>query len=151
MLELHKKLTSSKIFKDWKSENKESFLCNFIIIENKPQFDFYNKDNTITSFRINNKIEIDKNQKVLKKNRINPLKLEKIKLSKEKVMEIIKERYPKEIFNKKIIILQNPKQPIWNITLITSSLKLLNIKIDMNEKIVSETFEPLTKIIKRVK
>lgn len=149
MKELYKKLTSSKTFKDWKNKHKESFLCSFIEINNQ-QFDFFNKNNTITSFMIDKNIEIKENQKIFNKSKLKELKLDNI-LTKEQVLDIIKNKHPKETFTRKIIILQNPKELIWNITLITSSLKILNIKIDMNKKILSETFEPLTNLMKQVK
>ena len=40
---------------------------------------------------------------------------------------------------------------MWNITMISSSLKLLNIKIDMSKNIISEAFEPLASFMKMVK
>jgi len=147
---LYKKLTSSKIFKDWKEKHKESFLCSFIEINNV-QFDFYNENETITTFTMGDNIEIKENEKIFKKTKLNELKLDEIKLTKEQALKIIKEKYPKETFTKEIFILQNPKEPIWNITLITSSLKILNIRIDMNKKITSETFEPLTNLMRQVK
>lgn len=150
MKELYNKLTSSKIFKDWKEKHKESFLCSFIEIDH-PQFDFYNKNETITTFTIGNNIEIKENEKIFKKTKLNELNLDKVTLTKEQALKIIKEKHPKENFTKQIFILQNFEGPIWNITSITSSLKILNTKIDMNKKILSETFEPLTNIMKQVK
>jgi len=150
MQELYKRLISSEIYKKWKSKHPDSFLCSYIIIEN-PQFDFYNKNGSITSFFMKNIIEIKENQEVFKKNELKPLNQDKVRLSNEQVIGIIKKKYPEEEFTKKIIILQNPGKLIWNITMITSSLKILNIKIGMNKKIISETFEPLTKFMKKVK
>ncbi len=150
MKELYKKLTSSKIFKDWRDKNKDSFLCSYIVID-KTQFDFYNKNNTITSFTMGDNIEIKENEKIFKKTELKELKLDNITLTKKQALEIIKEKYPKEKFTKEIIILQNTGEPFWNITIITSSLKILNIRIDMNKKIIQETFEPLTNLMKTVK
>jgi len=151
MLSSYKKLTSSSVFKDWKEKHKDSFLCSYIIMNEKKQFDFYNKNDTITSFKMDGKITIDENQKIFKKNKLNQLKLEQIELTKEKALEIVNEKYPNEKFTREIIILQKTEKPFWNITLITPSLKLLNIKIDMKGKIMSEMFEPLTKFMKQTK
>jgi len=151
MLSSYKKLTSSSVFKDWKEKHKDSFLCSYIIMNEKKQFDFYNKNDTITSFKMDGKITIDENQKIFKKNKLNQLKLEQIELTKEKALEIVNEKYPNEKFTREIIILQKTEKPFWNITLITSSLKILNIKIDMKENIISEAFEPLTKFMKQAK
>jgi hypothetical protein len=151
MLNEYKKLMSSDVFKKWKSKHNDSFLCSYIIINENTQFDFYNKNDTITSFKMNKIITINENQKIFKKDILKELKLEEIKLTKEQALDVIKNKYPKETFNRSIIILQNTKKPLWNITLITSSLKLLNIKIDMKCNIISEEFEPLTKFMKQVK
>ena len=149
MMELYKKLISSEIFKKWRSENKDSFLCSYVTIQS-PQFDFYNGDNSITSFIMNDEIEIVENEEIYSKTKIKPLDLKKI-ISEEKAVDIVKKKYNKEKFTKQIVILQNSERQLWNLLFITSSMKILNVKVDMNNKIVSETFEPMTKFMKQVK
>lgn len=149
-MELYKKLISSDAFKEWKSKNKDSFLCSYVSIQS-PQFDFYNKDDTITSFAINDEIEIIENEKIYNKTDIKPIDLKKIKSSEERVADIAKKKYKKETFTKQIVILQNSKKQLWNLLFMTSSMKILNVKIDMNNKIISETFEPMTKFMKQIK
>jgi|SRR3989344_416236 len=150
MIELYKKLISSDVFKKWKFKNKDSFLCSYVSIQS-PQFDFYNKDDTITSFAINDEIEIIENEKIYNKTDIKPIELKKIKSSEEEVMDIVKNKYKKETFTKQIVILQNSKKQLWNLLFMTSSMKILNVKIDMSNKIISETFELMTKFMKQVK
>ena len=150
MIELYKKLISSDVFKKWKFKNKDSFLCSYVSIQS-PQFDFYNKDDTITSFAINDEIEIIENEKINNKTDIKPIELKKIKSSEEEVMDIVKNKYKKETFTKQIVILQNSKKQLWNLLFMTSSMKILNVKIDMSNKIISETFELMTKFMKQVK
>lgn len=148
MLDSYKKLLSSKTFKDWKNKNKDSYLCScFNILENKNynwQFDFYNKNNTITSFIMNNKIEIDKDQEIFQreKTELKELNLEKVKLKLSEALKLIKTKY-KDNFFKTIAILQ---PYVWNITLITSEFKILNVKIDaVTKKIISEKYESILK------
>jgi len=149
MLKLYNKLIDSKVFKDWKKENKKDYLCSYVLVNNIPQFDFYNsKTDKITSFIIDKEIEIKKEQNIFKKSKdkIYELKINKVIIPLEKAEEIINnlEKYKKENFNKKIIILQSKKSPLWNISLITTSLNILNIRIDaINGEILSETFESL--------
>ena len=147
MKELYNKLINSKEFKNWKAKHKDSFLCNYIMIEN-PQFDFYNKNDTMTSFIIEDEIEVKDNEEFLKShNKLNELKLDEIKVSQDEAFDLIKERgeYPR-----KLIILQKTKEPFWNITLISPS-KLLNIKIDaVNKKILSKKVEPISKLMRKV-
>jgi len=149
MLEKYNKLTDSKVFKEWKENNKKDYLCSYVLVNDIPQFDFYNpKTDKITSFIINKEIEIKKEQNIFKKSKdkIYELKLDRVKITIKKAEEIINnlEKYKKENFNKKIIILQSKKDPLWNISLITNSLNILNIRIDAtNGEIISETFESL--------
>jgi transposase len=112
MMELYRKLTSSDMYKEWKSKNKDSFLCSYVSIQS-PQFDFYNKDDTITSFAMNDEIEIIENEKIYNKTDIKPIDLKKIKSSEEKVADIAKKKYRKETFTKQIVILQNSKKQLW--------------------------------------
>ena len=147
MKEEYKKLIDSKEFKDWKSKHKDSFLCSYIFIE-APQFDFYNKNDTLTSFIMGDSIEIKEDEKFLKsKQKLHELKLEDTKVSQEQALDLIdgKEDYPRQI-----IILQNTEHPFWNITLISSS-KILNIKINaINKKILSKKVEPISKLMRKV-
>ncbi|MBS3143457.1 hypothetical protein J4446_01085 [Candidatus Woesearchaeota archaeon] len=147
MKDLYKKLINSKKFKEWKQKHKESFLCSYIFIE-LPQFDFYNKGDTITSFIMGDDIEMMEDEKFLKsKEKLKELKLDDIKVNQEKALDFIKE---KKEYHKRIIILQKTKEPFWNITLISAS-KLLNIKINaVNEKILSKTIEPISKLMRKV-
>lgn len=144
-----KKLTDSQVFKEWKENNKKDYLCSYVLINEVPQFDFYNpKTDKITSFIINKEIEMKKEQNIFKKSKdkIYELNLDKVKIPLEKAEEIINnlEKYKKETFNKKIIILQSKKNPLWNLSLITTTLNILNIKIDaVTGEVLSETFESL--------
>lgn len=160
--ELLKKVESSKVYKHWKNENKNSFLCSFFNIlsqdnESGWQVYFYNEDNdSITSFLAEDNVEIIENgSKVFKEpgTKVDELKLKNIKIMMDKAFGIFEkqklEKYPKENASKKIIILQKIKIPLWNITYITSGFKTLNIKIDAeNGKIIEES---LTSILSSMK
>ena len=148
MLDSYKKLLSSNTFKDWKNKNKDSYLCScFNILENEDrnwQFDFYNKNNTITSFIMNTTIEIDKDQEIFQKEKteLKELNLEEVKLKLSEALKLIKTKY-KDNFFKTIAILQ---PYVWNITLISSEFKILNVKIDaITKKIISEKYESVLK------
>ena len=149
MLKLYNKLINSKVFKDWKLNNKNYYLSSYVLINEIPQFDFYNpKTDKITSFIINKEIKIKKDQNIFKssKEKIKELKLDKINITLKQAEEIINnlEKYKHETFNKKIIILQNIKTTLWNISLITSTFNILNIKINaIDGNIISESYESL--------
>ncbi len=138
------KLKQSKEFKDWCGRNKGCFLsfafCQVDNVCKSPwQFGFHNeKDETATSFIVSDSIEVMPAEKEFKQpdTRIQELDLKEAKLTYEQIIsrtdEFQKNKYPKELVNKKIIILQNLKKygNIWNITLITRAFNTINIKID---------------------
>ena len=151
MLDFFKKLEKSKVFKDWKKENKTCFLCGcFTIIDKKEefwQFDFYNKQlNKITSFKINSTIEIFPEEDIFSdvKSTINELDLSDIKIEFSEISEKLKKRY-KDIV-KEIVVLQNSDALIWNISLLTSTMNLINAKVSASTgKILEEKSESVLK------
>jgi len=81
---------------------------------------------------------------------IQKLNLDELKISREESMKIcndtIKEHYPKELFSKAICLLQNLPEfgNIWNITIVTLALGVINIKIDASSgKVLKHTKENL--------
>jgi len=79
---------------------------------------------------------------------IQPLDLSKLKISKNDANEIydntLKENYPNEIKSKTIVLLQNLPEygQVWNITLVTLALSVINIKIDAETgKVIKHTKE----------
>ena len=137
------KLKNSPEFRKWISKNKKSYLTYaFTMIENSEksewQIGYYDKKlDKVTVFTINNKIEINPEQDIFKKpgTAVKNINLKDIKFSLDKILkkaQTIKEKkYSKEFVTKTIAILQNiDLGQLWNITLITSSLNTINIKID---------------------
>ncbi len=138
-----KKLKNSSEFKKWVFKNKKSYLTYaFTMIENSEksewQIGYYDKKlDKVTVFTINNNIKINPEQDIFKKpgTAVKKINLKDVKFSLDKVLkkaQTIKEKkYPKELVTKTIAILQNIELgQLWNITLITSSLNTINIKID---------------------
>jgi hypothetical protein len=81
---------------------------------------------------------------------IHKLDLEKLKISREDAIKIcndsIKENYPRELFSKAICLLQNLPEfgNVWNITIVTLALGVINIKIDASSgEVLKHTKENL--------
>lgn len=154
--ELHKKLETSKELKDFEKKNEKAFLYScFFVSEGKWQFDYYNpEDNNITSFEAAEKIkEMPIDSLVNKKAKITELNLNNIKIECKKAVEAAKEfmtkNYPSDIsFMKEIIILENNEgKPVWNLTFLTATLKLVNIKVDgENGKIITHSSDSFLKM-----
>ncbi|MEK6903265.1 MAG: hypothetical protein AABW64_01290 [Nanoarchaeota archaeon] len=137
------RVESSKVFTYWQKENEDSYLSSFFkIIEDQEkdwwQVDFYSpKKDNITSFLIEQDVKIvGKDSKIFKKDHeiINKLNLAAVQITDQKAMqiahELMQEKYKELKATKKIVILQNIKTTLWNISFITSGLKLLNVRID---------------------
>ncbi|MCD4666728.1 hypothetical protein K8R47_02875 [archaeon] len=141
-LEKFKQLKSSKEFKKLP---KEYFLCScFLIIGKDWQFDFFSKKTgKMISFIVNDEIKRQEDKPFSKdKSKIKILDLKKVKIKYEDALKKAQSYYPKEIANKEIIILQSSSEPIWNVTLITNTLNVINVKSSaVTGKLVSKTRE----------
>ena len=145
--EVLKKIESSKEFKEYKKQNKDSFLADiFTIIKEKENFDwqldYYSKSrDKITSFVIQDKEIVKKEAEIFRKDdsEIIKLNLNNVKIPVEKALGDINKK-TKEKPNEIIIALQViNKRETWNITYLTTSFRTLNTKIDAKSgKILSQ-------------
>lgn len=141
------------LIKNSKQFKPDLYLCSVFMLSEKTQFDFYSKKTKlVTSFAVEGKKVslLQKNEKVFQKEKqdLEKLDLDSIKIDLKKALELInklvKDKYPKETLIKKIIILQQNKVPIWNISSITTSLNIINVKINaVNGSIIEEKLEPI--------
>ncbi|MBS3097217.1 hypothetical protein J4209_00310 [Candidatus Woesearchaeota archaeon] len=138
-------LKKNSEFKEWLKENKESYFSYaFTMVEKeqerKWQMGYYNKrHDKITTFIVEkNGINVSPEEEVFKKEEaeIKKIDLTKVKASLDfalkKVESLQKRKYPNEKPVKLIIILQNIEKfgNIWNITYISQSFNVLNVKIN---------------------
>jgi Zn-dependent metalloprotease len=151
--ELHDAVQNSKEFKEWHKKNSDFYLCSFFTILNEQgwQVDYYSPSkDRIASFTYDKKIKIlDTDSKIFKKEglKVDKLNLDDIKINLKKALDIViklrDKKYKNEKANKIIIILQNIKKPLWNITYLTSTFNILNVKIDAKSgKILEEKIMP---------
>ena len=139
-----KRLKKDKKFNDWQKKNNNFFLVNaFIMLQdsdeiNKIQIGYCNrKENKITSFildkdsidQFSDKIFKEPNAKVIKVN-IKNVNID-VETALENANKFQEKYYPSAVSTKKILLLQNNgKGEIWNITFITNSLEVLHFNID---------------------
>ena len=158
-----KELQSSKEFKDWHKEHKESILAHaFMLLDdaNKDtwQLGFYNKDNTITTFMISPKIiEVIPDQEILRSEQ-EILRLDtEISIEYEAALKTASEfrvsQYKQEIPLKTFFIIQQiPEGPIYNITFFFQSMKTLNVKLSAKDgNVISNSFQSLMEVDKPLK
>lgn len=138
------KIEKDAKFKEWKQENKKSYLsyafCTLSGDETENwQLGYYSGEkDRMTTFSLADELAISPEEEVFKKEdmMVKEIDIGKIKLDLKSAIEKIKklqeESYPKEEPIKKIIILQNLENlgNVWNITYITRAFNTLNIKLD---------------------
>ena len=141
-----KKLKKDNKFKDWQKKNKDFFLTNaFIMIQNgddinKIQIGYFNKkEKKITSFIVDGDNIGQFSDEIFKEpdSKVNKIDVNKVKIDVVEALRIAnkaqEEYYSAVVCNKKILLLQNQgKGELWNITFITNSLEILHFNIDCN-------------------
>ena len=155
---LKKEVEETPRYKEWKQKNSDSyFVSAFFIGEDfspkskQWQFDFYepNKDKVV-SF-IYGSDQAVKEEEIFKKtkDKIPELLLENLKIDLEKAIDIVekinKSKHPGETATKRLFILQVlESKSVWNITYISSSFNILNIKIDaISGEVINENFSSI--------
>ena len=139
------------------SKKIDGYLCSVFVMANVErleqsnwQFDFYDKKkDTITSYVCGEEIkEINTDSDVFKEDHVvlKELDLAEVKFSFEealrKAKKILKTKH--ESANKVIVVLQYSKIQMWNITFLTNTFNMLNIKISAkNGKVVEEKLASL--------
>src|SRR3989344_3595188 len=156
--ELLERVMNSRLYKNFNNDDK-AYLCSFFKIDGEEeqdewQVDFYNPEkDKITSFKeIGNQIRIiGKDSKIFKEKeaKVNELRIDKVKIAPEDAIkavdELKKKKYSGEEALRRIVILQSTKElkENWNITYLTTSFNILNVKINAkNGKVIEESLKP---------
>lgn len=141
-----KKLKNSKEFKE---KAEDAYLCACFLIGDTWQIDYYSKNrDEIFTFVVGDNITVKKDKVFKGDYEISELKLGNLKEYediKKEMDKLIEEKYDKNKINKSIIILQNYRnKAIWNITLLTSDMKIINVKIDaINARILEDNIQDI--------
>ena len=152
-----KRLEQNKEFKEWKKKNKYSFLAHVFKMLDDANIDdwqigYYNKDDTITTFIITpSDIKIAETENIFKKPeaKIKKLDKEKIKIDITEALQTAEKiqvtEYKAETPFKIITILQTLDiGQVYNITYVTQSFKILNLKIDSsNGKVLKKSLNSI--------
>jgi len=141
-------IENSKEFKEFIKQNPHYYLVHIFTtvdadtIDNSTwQIGYYSKDtDKIVVFEDHDDLVfIHPPEEALKKDEyIQRLDLEHLKISRDDAdiicKKTLKEYYPAELFSKAICLLQNLPEfgQVWNITVVTLALSVINIKIDAN-------------------
>jgi hypothetical protein len=143
--EEYSNITDSEEFKELEKEFPEIFLSSIFLDTTGWQFNFYYTHKLITFVLENGIIKTEESEVSEKDKEFEELNIKEIKIELEQVKELT-EKLTEEEITKKIIILQQKQVPFWNLTYITSSLNVLNIKINaISGEIMEQTTENIMK------
>ena len=146
MHNLHKTLEQvqdSSVFQAWIADHPASYLSGFFKIIEQHEVDwwqldfYYPKGDTITSFVIDDQVKLaTKDSAIFKKpdTIVEALDLSAVQIDVKKALEVAhhlqQTKYHTEKPSKTIVLLQMIHRALWNISFLTSTFKLVNIRID---------------------
>ena len=136
MKEAYNELINNPTFLEWGGDNEASYLCGCYnsrdgVNDDVWNFDFYNKNDTITTFQVSVEIKKNENQEIFKEDsiKLNEINLDEVEVELDSAIVNAKKSH-KEEFSKTIAILQKSKELQWNITMISADFNVLKVRID---------------------
>jgi len=139
-------IENSSDYKNFIKTEPEYYLVHVFTTVDSDNFDddtwqigYYSKetDKIVVFENTNDAITVHPPAEALKKEEyIQKLHLDELKISKKEATDIctatLLEYYPRELFSKAICLLQNLPEfgNVWNITVVTLAMSVINIKID---------------------
>ena len=144
---------------EWKKSNPSAYLTSVFAMfsedhEKEWLVNYYNPGNSaITSFSVAGKRNSEEAFK--KGESIHELKLAEVKIGEPEAMERAKKelmgKHPGNIAQKTVVVLQKPESvAVWNVTFITSSFKVVNVKVSAAEgEIVSSSASSVSDFVQK--
>ena len=152
---LVKDLEVSKEFKGFKKDNSDAYLSSCVVtVKGKTysewQMNYYLPEkNKITTFVMKDPLEVINDQDIFQKekNDVKELEFKDVKINIKKALELLesfrKKKYKTEFPGEVIVVLQVlEKSPVWNLTMLTATLKVMNVKISaVDGEVLSDSIE----------
>lgn len=156
-------LEKASIFKDWKTSHTDVYLVHFLWfgtegVREEVSIGYYDqKADAITTFQCGKEITKTVDTEIFKEQKTIPqLAIEKIKISCDRARELVenrrKQNYPHDAPTKEIIILQTiNSKPIYNISIVTNTFKLITIRINAETgDVEEERMRPLMDFVETI-
>jgi hypothetical protein len=152
---LVKDLESAKEFKSFKKDNPKSYLASCVVTvkgktSNEGQINYYlpEKDK-MTTFVMKKPLQVINEQEIFQKEKkeVKELEFKDIKINMKKALELLesfrKKKYQAEFPGETIVVLQVLEEgPVWNLTMLTATLKVLNVKMSaVDGEVLSDQIE----------
>lgn len=142
-----RQLEDTEEYKRWREEHQNSFLSSCFIVDDQGwQLAFYSpKNKKLSTFLKDRLVQSDTAIFKIKGEDVEQLNLDDVKIELDEAFAIadseLVNNHPGYKPVKKIIVLQKILQPMWNLTYLTSSFYIFNIKINAtNKNIISQDF-----------
>ncbi len=143
------RLESSDTYQEFMDKNPDYYLVHAFNMEEQNwddwQFGYYEEESdTIVAFHMGKEIERAPEDDVLKEDgSVEELDLDSVEVTPGEAVETAQKyqesEYPQEHVTKTILILQSEDgQQLYNITLVTQSFELLNLKVDASTGEIDE-------------
>jgi uncharacterized membrane protein YkoI len=149
LIKSYQELIDCENYRTYIEREPKAFLISCFLMNGEWQFNFY-LNNKVTIFK-NNCMELN-DEMINSTGEVKRLDLENVNVKVEKAIEIAREelKLHNDETDKRIILLQNLEgRTIWNITLLTKHMNMMNIKVDAeNGKIIGESFQSIFKMKK---
>ncbi|MBI4149523.1 hypothetical protein HY491_03680 [Candidatus Woesearchaeota archaeon] len=143
------KVTQSSIYRKWKQGNSDAFLAHLFFSSDDPghmNAGFYlPKTDRMKVFSVNGDVQEHADEEILKQPDavVERLEIGSVRVDIEQAISgaaaHLQEKYPQEHLLKHFVILQSIGSPLYNLTQFTSSLHIINLRIDAaTGEIISE-------------
>ncbi len=155
--EVQSAIEASLLFQNWKKEH-HAYLVHFFFMDEKIQVGYYDeKADSIVTFVKEKEITKSEDKEIFRQEKkIVPLDMNIVKIkvqeAVQKIEEIQKQKYHGDMVSKKIIVLQTLNNvPTYNITLITMTFKMINIRIDARTgSVLEEKMQPIMDFVQTI-
>lgn len=154
---VQKEIEASPLFQNWKKQH-HAYLVHFFCMDEKIQVGYYDeKADSIVTFVKEKEVTKSEDKEIFRQEKkIAPLDMSVVKITIQeaiqKVEAIQKQKYPGDMIAKKIIVLQTLNNiPTYNMTLITATFKMINIRVDgATGDVLEEKMQPIMDFVQTI-
>ena len=156
--QVQKEIEASLLFQNWKKEYHGYIVHFFCMDEKEVQVGYYDeKTDSIVTFVKAEEITKTEDKEIFRQEKkIAPLDMHNVKISmkdaEQKAEAIQKQKYPGDMVSKKIMVLQTINNiPTYNMTLITMTFKMINIRVDATTgNVLEERMQPIMDFVQTI-
>src|SRR3989338_4904169 len=156
--QVQNEIEASLLFQNWKKEHHGYIVHFFCMDEKEVQVGYYDeRTDSIATFVKAEEITKTEDKEIFRQEKkIAPLDMHNVKISMkdavQKAEAIQKQKYPGDMVSKKIMVLQTLGNiPTYNMTLITMTFKMINIRVDATTgNVLEEKMQPIMDFVQTI-